>query len=305
MNSNYFFLSYAKEDSLQVRRIYARLQGDGLQPWLDEHDLLPGQDWEQVIRSVIRGSSAFVVFLSKNAVSKTGYIQKEIREALEVTERLPEGRIFILPVRLDDCPVPERLQRWHWIDLYRKGGYTRLRESLTRDAGLTTRMPNPDRSELVFRCPSDHLLYEIYKRAGRFIYANLGNGRYAMGQGHFLVFRKGFPSVFRSLKETIADYRKLRAESLSSLMQVGWRKETALVKRVESAASLSTVGLITSRTVVGLNPEYWKLALLEGATSTIYALGEDKPVYFEHDNRIAMIIMPMALTDDERKQYAR
>ena len=124
------FLSYAKEDSDNVRRTHARLQKDGLQVWMDEHDLLPGHEWESTIRGAIHTSAAFVVFLSRHAVSKTGHIQKEIREALEIMDRRPDGSVFIVPVRLDDCEVPEKLRRWQWIDIRKRGGYNRLRDAL-------------------------------------------------------------------------------------------------------------------------------------------------------------------------------
>src|SRR6185369_8331594 len=88
-DGSHVFLSYAKEDADQVRRLHFRLRQDGIRPWLDEHDLLPGQEWDAAIRHAIRASTAFVVCLSTRAVSKTGYIQREIREALDVTDALP------------------------------------------------------------------------------------------------------------------------------------------------------------------------------------------------------------------------
>ena len=44
------FLCHASDDKAQVREVYQRLQAiDGLEPWLDEEDLLPGQDWTREI----------------------------------------------------------------------------------------------------------------------------------------------------------------------------------------------------------------------------------------------------------------
>lgn len=45
------FLCHAREDKPAVRALYQRLSRDGIEPWLDEEDLLPGMDWEQEIPS--------------------------------------------------------------------------------------------------------------------------------------------------------------------------------------------------------------------------------------------------------------
>jgi hypothetical protein len=43
---------------------------------------------------------------------------------------VPEGNIFLIPVRLEDCSVPERLSRLHWVDLSAPGGQERLTKAL-------------------------------------------------------------------------------------------------------------------------------------------------------------------------------
>jgi len=111
------FLCYAHEDRMRVRELYQRLRQDGVTPWLDEKNLLPGHDWEREIRTAVRRSDVVLVCLSRSSVSKSGFVQKEIRIALDVADEKPEGTIFIIPARLEDCAVPDRLQRWQWVDL--------------------------------------------------------------------------------------------------------------------------------------------------------------------------------------------
>ena len=56
---------------------------------------------------------------SRNSVSKKGGFQAEIRYALECARRVPLDEIFMIPVRLDDCPVPARIQKeLQYIDLF-------------------------------------------------------------------------------------------------------------------------------------------------------------------------------------------
>jgi hypothetical protein len=82
---------------------------DGISPWLDEIDLLPGQKWRDEIPKAVRSSHAILICLSSQAVNKEGYIQKEIVYALDVAQEKPEGTIFLIPIRLEECDVPERI----------------------------------------------------------------------------------------------------------------------------------------------------------------------------------------------------
>jgi hypothetical protein len=124
------FLCHASGDKPAVRALYQRLQADGFQSWLDEEHLLPGQDWQHEITAAVRSSSVVLVCLSRVSVTKEGFVQKEIKQALDVADEKPEGSIFIIPVRLEDCDVPMRLRRWHWVNLYEGSGYTRLLSAL-------------------------------------------------------------------------------------------------------------------------------------------------------------------------------
>ncbi len=144
------FLCHASEDKEAVRELYARLCTDGFAPWLDEEDLLPGQDWELEVRKAVRGADVVLVCLSSKAVSKRGFIQKEIKFALDVADEQPEGAIFVIPVRLEACDVPERLKGRHWVDLFGEGGYERLQRALLRraeDLGKSVRPGTPPPSE--------------------------------------------------------------------------------------------------------------------------------------------------------------
>jgi hypothetical protein len=131
------FLSYAKEDKDKVKAIYRKLRTEQLNPWLDVADLMPGQEWDKVIIRTIRNARFVIVFLSKHSVTKRGYVQKEIKEALDAADLLPDGEIFIIPVRLEACVVPERLSKWQWIDIFRPHGFTKIITSLKENLDLT------------------------------------------------------------------------------------------------------------------------------------------------------------------------
>ena len=108
------FISYAREDIETARRLYSDLKKAGVDTWLDCEKLLVGQNWKVMIRKAIRESSYFLALLSENSLSKQGYVQKELKIALDMLdERSPED-VFVLPARLDDCkPADERLEYIH------------------------------------------------------------------------------------------------------------------------------------------------------------------------------------------------
>lgn len=125
------FLCHASQDKPAARKLYQRLLAEEwIDPWLDEEKLLPGQDWDMAIEKAVETSDAVLVFLSINSVTKEGYVQKELRFALDVSLEKPEETIYIIPLRLDECLVPRRLSRWQWVDLYRDRGYEWLLRGL-------------------------------------------------------------------------------------------------------------------------------------------------------------------------------
>ena len=133
MNDHYrmkVFLCHASQDKQPARELYERLAGEGYDVWLDERSLLPGQDWEQEIQSAVKNSDAVVVLISNNSVSKVGFIQRELRLALDAADERPEGAIFLIPLRLDDAPTPLRLRRWHCLDIRHDDWFDRLLVSL-------------------------------------------------------------------------------------------------------------------------------------------------------------------------------
>jgi tetratricopeptide (TPR) repeat protein len=117
-----------------------------MKPWFDEIDLLPGQDWNLEIRKAIRECHIVLVCLSSSSISKVGYLQKEIRHVLDVADEQPEGSIFLIPVRLEKCDVPDRLRRWQWVNLYEESGYERLMLALTAQAQKLTQEQEGGRS---------------------------------------------------------------------------------------------------------------------------------------------------------------
>ena len=134
------FLCHASPDKPAVRQLYAKLKGDGFEPWLDEESILAGQDWELEITKALRACDVIIVCSSRQSVNKEGYVQKEIRFALDRALEQPEGAIFLIPLKLQPCDLPERLNRYQWVKYYEEDGYQRLTRALrARAASLGIR----------------------------------------------------------------------------------------------------------------------------------------------------------------------
>jgi hypothetical protein len=92
--------------------------------------LQPGQDWASEISKAIRRSRFVLACISNSSISKSGFVQKELRIALDVADEQPEGSTFLIPVRLEECEIPDRLKRWQAADLFKPETYDRLRRAL-------------------------------------------------------------------------------------------------------------------------------------------------------------------------------
>ncbi len=116
------FLSYAKEDFASVHEIYNRLKNEGwIEPWQDKPELLPGEYWTAAIKRAIDTADAVIIFLSDNSINKEGFVHYEMNYAYDRSLQKPPGTIYRIPIRLDDCDVPEDLydlDSRQWVDYF-------------------------------------------------------------------------------------------------------------------------------------------------------------------------------------------
>jgi hypothetical protein len=112
------FISYARPDLQAVEAVVDLLTDAGLRTWFDKKDLKGGQEWEFVIRQQISDASLVLVCLSTNAVDRKGFFHKEMRYAVGEALKLPKGKVYIMPVRLNNCSIPDDLRQWHAVDLF-------------------------------------------------------------------------------------------------------------------------------------------------------------------------------------------
>ncbi|HEX8736800.1 MAG TPA: toll/interleukin-1 receptor domain-containing protein [Pyrinomonadaceae bacterium] len=143
------FVSYASEDKTQVLELARKLQSDGMDIWIDRKKLQGGQLWEQEIQKAIASADVSIICLSRQAVSKTGFFQQEIKILSERAREHPEENIFLIPVLLEKCDAPGALNALQWIDYYEKDGYKRLVECLRARAVELGRLLSTEQQELI------------------------------------------------------------------------------------------------------------------------------------------------------------
>ncbi len=113
------FLCHASQDKPIVRELHQQLKTeDWIKIWLDEKNLLLGDDWRSTIEEAVETSDIVIICLSSNSVNKEGFVQKEMRYAREISLEKPEGTIFIIPLRFDECDVPRGLRFIQFADYF-------------------------------------------------------------------------------------------------------------------------------------------------------------------------------------------
>ena len=135
------FLCHSSGDKPEVEKLYDYFIKQGSDPWLDSEKLLPGQDWNYEINKALDDSDVILLCLSKNSIDKEGYVQREIRIALDRALEMPDGRIFLIPGRLEECEIPRRLHSFQWVDMFTERGMQRLVQSLNLRANQVGARP--------------------------------------------------------------------------------------------------------------------------------------------------------------------
>jgi len=131
------FLIHAHTDRAAVHLLYTRMLKDGINVWLDAESLQPGQDWQHEIRKAILKSELVIVCLSRKFDKQPGYRHEELNIALEKAKLLVGDEIFIIPVRMEECVMPESVRHLQRVDLFKTGGYKKLIRALRKQVELS------------------------------------------------------------------------------------------------------------------------------------------------------------------------
>ena len=125
------FISYASPDRDRVTPYANRLEKSGFDVWIDHKRLKLGQNWEYEIGRALDRAAIILVFISENSVDRRGYVQREVKFALDKAKEKLVSDIYIIPVMLDEVPeIPEDLKKLHYVRAWETGSYGAIEEAI-------------------------------------------------------------------------------------------------------------------------------------------------------------------------------
>lgn len=114
------FISYSHNDKTFARRVHDTLQGRGIRCWLDEHEMVPGDDIYDEVNLGIRYWDKVLVCCSVHSLRDSQWVDKEVKIALRKEERIARERkkegqpyqriLALIPLNLDDYLFDDQCQ---------------------------------------------------------------------------------------------------------------------------------------------------------------------------------------------------
>lgn len=198
------FISYSSKDSNAAKNIAEMLREHGIEPWLAEEQVLPGDRIFEKIQKAIKESEYFIVLLSQNSL-KSKWVSMELGAALS---RAAEGTgSRILPVILDDVQLPANIRSILYIDLRQnfKDGIDRIVSAVSQPTPLDAEsLSNEDTEQVAKELEKEQIRF---KGAGYLITTILGIATLIVsGISAFFSYQqvyKNQPQVFYSIREDI------------------------------------------------------------------------------------------------------
>ena len=155
------FISYNHTDKSFARRLHDQLQGQGIRCWLDDHQMLPGDDIFDEIDRGIRIWDKVLLCCSEASLAQSPWVNREIDKALQKEKRLWEERgkdiLALIPLDLDgylfrwDSGKASELQRrlaadfrgWETDNAKFEEQFERVVKALRADEGARGPAPKP------------------------------------------------------------------------------------------------------------------------------------------------------------------
>ena len=104
------FISYSRKDARFADELVAGLDVAGFAPYLDKHDIAPGEPWEERLGRLIGTADTVVFVISPDAV-----VSERCAWEVAETERLGKRLLPVVWRVVPEADVPERLKRLNYI----------------------------------------------------------------------------------------------------------------------------------------------------------------------------------------------
>ncbi|MCL3781451.1 sigma-70 family RNA polymerase sigma factor [Prolixibacteraceae bacterium JC049] len=112
------FLSHNHEDKEIIEQVGIKLRKEGITPWLDKWNLIPGDPWQEAIEEALDSCNTCIVFFGNNGVGP--WQNEEMRIAIQrrVEDKQRSFRVIpvILPGAQKTSNIPLFLKRATWVE---------------------------------------------------------------------------------------------------------------------------------------------------------------------------------------------
>jgi hypothetical protein len=132
VSKNRVFLSYSRRDQDEVAEVHRMLTDARANLWIDRKNILGGARWQRSIERQMRRSRQVLIFLSSKGIERGGFFWIEIGLATSLADKNRKDG-FLIPVKLEDCELPEILMPYNCINYHLPGGREKLIEALKLD----------------------------------------------------------------------------------------------------------------------------------------------------------------------------
>ena len=103
------FISYVSEDMAIADYFEEILKKNGIKIWRDTNNLGAGARWKDHILEGIRAGGYFLPLFTKKWLQRERtYANEELAIAIEELRMRPRDNVWFIPIRVDDCQIPDR-----------------------------------------------------------------------------------------------------------------------------------------------------------------------------------------------------
>lgn len=128
------FLCYSSYDYLSAQTLYKRLSAySWLRPWLES-----GSDWKKNLDHAVKGANVVIILLSKQSTSKHGHTEPIFKRTIELIKENQKKFLCAIPLRLDDCVLPQDLQFLEWRDYFGRNAHEELINFMSKFTGASS-----------------------------------------------------------------------------------------------------------------------------------------------------------------------
>lgn len=203
------FLSHASDDKVRfVRGFAARLMENGVDVWLDEWEINPGDNpVRKIFEEGLPKCQVVILVISAVSVQKP-WVREEIDAAFV---RKVEGQAKLIPIRLDECQMPECLKTTRWESIDDLTNYDPAFQRILN--GIFGNYPKPALGPVPPYAQSPVLAISNLNRVDSLLFEKAC--RIAVEQGHTFVNDEAWLKTFEGMgltEEQIADSQQILEE---------------------------------------------------------------------------------------------